>query len=214
MPLLLHQHINLNTTLALWKIEEDEEFFLQTVKLQQPVHHPHKRLQHLAGRYLLSVLVPSFPYDEMIIPDRKKPFLLLNQYQFSISHCGDYAAVIISTKERVGIDIEMFSSKTELVKHKYLDKDELSSVHSLQERYPELFRHHRLYTLCWCAKEAAYKWWGEGDIDFKKNIRIRAINMEDKMVSVLFEKGQTQAELMLPFLLLPSLSVVWTATSL
>jgi hypothetical protein len=58
MPLFYQQHINQSTRLAIWKIEESESFFAETVPLKRDITHPHKRLQHLAGRYLLRFLFP------------------------------------------------------------------------------------------------------------------------------------------------------------
>ena len=93
--------------LGIWKIEETEEFFKGNVPQHRDVTHPHKRLQHLAGRFLLQFLFPDFPYELIQIADTRKPFLPDEQYHFSISHCGDYAAAIVSKDKRVGIDIEI-----------------------------------------------------------------------------------------------------------
>ena len=96
MPLVYQQNINATTKLGVWHIEEDEGFFLGQVSLQREITHPHKRLQHLAGRYLLKELYPDFPYDLIRIADTRKPFLENEVYHFSISHCGPYAAVMLS----------------------------------------------------------------------------------------------------------------------
>ena len=107
MPLFYHQVIDANSQLGIWKITEKEDFFLQTVSLQKAIAHPHKRLQHLAGRFLLKYLFPDFPYELIRIADTRKPFLKNEAYHFSISHCGDFAAAIVSRDKRVGIDIEL-----------------------------------------------------------------------------------------------------------
>jgi hypothetical protein len=39
------------------------------------VTHPLKRLQHLAGRFLLQFLCPGFPYELIRIADTAKPYL-------------------------------------------------------------------------------------------------------------------------------------------
>ena len=213
MPLLLQKHITDQTKLAVWKIEEDEVFFLRKITLQQSIHHPHKRLQHLAGRYLLSLLFPDFPYDEVLISEAGKPYLPSGQYFFSISHCGNYAAVIVSPEIVAGIDIELFSPKTERVKHKYLSDDELAYLIALQKEEKQLVDSYGFYTLCWCAKEAVYKWWGNGKLDFKKNIVIGNIDMVQQKIKVFFSKELIQAELSLHFLLLQQLSIVWTESS-
>jgi phosphopantetheinyl transferase len=169
VPLFYQQDINLTTKLAVWKIEETEDFFLSAVPLQRSITHPHKRLQHLAGRYLLPFLFPDFPHEEIEIADTRKPFLPDEQYHFSISHCGDYAAAIVSSTERVGIDIEMITPRVEKIKHKFLHIDELIFVHSHEadEQIP-------LLTLLWSAKEAMFKWWGYGDVDFSDVLRTEA----------------------------------------
>ncbi len=116
MP-LFYDKINGNAKIAIWHIAEEKNFFLQKVPLQREITHPHKQLQHLAGRYLLQHLYPDFPYHLIEIADTRKPFLPNEGYHFSISHCGDYAAVIVSKDHRVGIDIELVPPKVEKIKH-------------------------------------------------------------------------------------------------
>lgn len=209
MPLLLQQNILEETKIAVWKIEEAEPFFLQKVKLLQTIHHPHKRLQHLAGRYLLHMLEPQFPFGNIQINSARKPFLPMQEYQFSISHCGDYAAVIMSKQSRVGIDIELFSPKTEKVKHKFLNEAELQQLQFLPILFPHSFTLIQLYTLYWCAKEAVYKWWGNGKIDFKNDIQIRSVNLLEHSISVSFCKDDLAIPLHLRFTILNELVVVW-----
>src|SRR5688500_14753910 len=103
MPIFFQQDIDGDTKLAVWKIEEEESFF--NVPLHRDITHPHKRLQHLAGRYLLRHLFPAFPLDLIKIADTRKPYLDNEAYHFSISHCSDYAAAIVSRSKRVGVDI-------------------------------------------------------------------------------------------------------------
>ncbi len=109
MPIFYQQNINGTTKLAIWKIEETEAFFLAEVPLKREIVHPQKRLQHLAGRYLLPFLFPDFPYKEIEIADTRKPFLRDEQYHFSISHCSNYAAAFVSSDKRVGGDVELIN---------------------------------------------------------------------------------------------------------
>ena len=110
MPLFYQHNINENSRVGIWQIAEGERFFLAKVPLKKDVSHPHKRLQHLAGRYLLPELFPDFPLEEIVIADTKKPFLENEKYHFSISHCGNFAAAIVSSRDRVGVDIEMVTT--------------------------------------------------------------------------------------------------------
>src|SRR6476659_9818234 len=131
MPVFYQQTIDRHTKLGIWKIEESEQFFLETVPLHKEITHPHKRLQHLAGRYLLRYLFPDFPYELIQIADTHKPFLANEAYHFSISHCGDFAAAIVSNESRVGIDIEIPTEKIERISAKFLNEEELGWVEKL-----------------------------------------------------------------------------------
>src|SRR5215470_6778588 len=124
MPIFFQQQINDTTRLGIWKIEETEEFFKSNVPVHRDVTHPHKRLQHLAGRFLLQYLFPAFPYELIQIADTRKPFLPNEEYHFSISHCGDYAAAIVSKDRRVGIDIEIPVEKILAIQNKFLSVEE------------------------------------------------------------------------------------------
>lgn len=180
MPLYYQHTINATTKLGIWKIEEGEEFFLEKTPLQQNITHPHKRLQHLAGRYLLQYLFPDFPYDEIVIADTRKPYLPGEQYHFSISHCGDYAAAIVSTSHRVGIDIEIPTEKVVRIAHKFLHENEkqfLASIANLpgiitnKNQQPHKLKKETL-TVIWSSKEALFKWYSWGKVDFRENMQL------------------------------------------
>ena len=167
MPVFFQQDINAHTRLAIWEIREDESFFAPFVPLQNTITHPHKRLQHLAGRYLLRYLFPDFPTSLIRIADTRKPFLEDEAYHFSISHCGDYAAVIVSSHYRVGIDIEIPTGKVVRLIPKFLNPEENPMVHDAEAEM-----HLQKATLAWSAKEAMFKWWGRGQVDFSEMLRL------------------------------------------
>ena len=176
MPLFFQHTISESTKLGIWHIKEDQNFFIEKVPLQQNITHPHKRLQHLAGRYLLQYLFPDFPYAEILIADTRKPYLPNEQYHFSISHCGYHAAAIVSSTHRVGIDIEIPSEKLERIAHKFIHESEiiyLSIDHSQQSTVKNLSTiDRRLLTVLWSAKEALFKWYSLGGIDFKQHMQL------------------------------------------
>ena len=94
MPLVYQQNINEATRIAVWHITENEDFFFKKVILSNAITDPHKRLQHLAGRYLLTELYDNFPLELIKIADTRKPFLADEAFHFSISHCGDRKSVV------------------------------------------------------------------------------------------------------------------------
>lgn len=204
MPLFYQQDINQNTRLAVWKIEEPESFFLEKVFLKRTIMHPNKRLQHLAGRYLLLYLFPDFPANLIEIADTRKPFLPNEQYHFSISHCGNFAAAIVSKTERVGIDVELLTPRVEKIKHKFLHPDELQLVdRTTIDRV-------QLLTLLWSAKEAMFKWWGNGDVDFSEVLRIMQMPVEwEGKIEAAFQKNELNINLELHYRLMNELTLCW-----
>jgi len=175
VPLFYQHTINATTKLGIWRIEEDENFFLAKVPLPQNITHPHKRLQHLAGRYLLQFLFPDFPYAEILIADTRKPYLPNEQYHFSISHCGEYAAAIVSSMHRVGIDIERPSDKVERIAHKFIHEKEkqfLVNGERLIVNSSPFTAYRLLFTIIWSAKEALFKWYSLGNVDFRENMQL------------------------------------------
>ena len=182
MPLFYQQHINQHTKLAIWKIEESEAFFSSTVPLQREITHQHKRLQHLAARHLLRFLFPDFPYEKILIANTKKPYLENEAYHFSISHCGDYAAAIVSKTERVGIDIEIPTEKILKIAHKFTGNDELEIMDYELNKKQET---RNTLTLIWCTKETMFKWYGLGNVDFIEMLKIKSIN-ENNVIDATF----------------------------
>lgn len=165
---LFYQHtINGDTQLGIWRIEEQEDFFLKKVPLKKDVTHPYKRLQHLAGRFLLPAMFPDFPLEEILIADTRKPFLEDEKYHFSISHCGNFAAAIVSPEHRVGVDIELVTPRMRTISKKFLNSHEsnyLDNWSPISKIYLELT------TVLWSAKESIFKWYGNGQVDFRKHI--------------------------------------------
>lgn len=192
MPVFFQHQINENTRLGIWKIEEPEEYFKGNVPQHRDVTHPHKRLQHLAGRFLLQFLYPDFPYHLIQIADTRKPFLPDEGYQFSISHCGDYAAAIVSKEKRVGIDIEIPVEKISRIMPKFLDTKEFEIFGLSQTANRFSMDEYCQPTLLWSAKEAVFKWYGNGAVDFRKDIQLLKQNKTTETIDCYFSKNKVQ----------------------
>lgn len=233
MPIFFQHQINESTRLGIWKIEESEEFFLGTVPHHRDVTHPHKRLQHLAGRFLLQFLFPGFPYELIQIADTRKPFLPDEQYHFSISHCGDFAAAIVSKDSRVGIDIEIPVEKILRIQDKFLSKSEkemFSKRSPLDNVQYSMFNAQlptpdsrlltpgsrlptpdsNLPTLLWSAKESVFKWYGNGEVDFRKHIQLKTQNEETESIECYFAKSNK--ELLIQYRLFEHLVLSWVVS--
>lgn len=207
MPLFFQQNINGLATLGVWSISEEEDFFLQEVPMQQDISNSLKRKQHLAGRYMLKVLDPNFPIQQISIAASRKPFLKDDPLHFSISHAGEYAAAIISEHGRVGVDLEMYTGRVIKVLHKFLSDSEqcLLQAHQAEEFVME--------TLLWSVKESVYKWYGAGGVDFKEDICIQSIQKVNE------SKYEIKAECMNNSLLIegicfPAFCLTWVISSM
>lgn len=235
MPIFFQQEIDKDTRFAIWKIEEAEPFF--NVPLQRHITHPHKRLQHLAGRYLLKHLFSDFPLELIKVADTRKPYLEDEAFHFSISHCGDYAAAIVSRNKRVGVDIEIPTPKVEKIKHKFLHPEELAwlngepsmvkgkcSKPQEESNKPEekiggakpkpqtanFQTSTAELTLLWSAKEAVFKWWSYGAVDFSEMIRIDDYpSQEEGEIRTRFLAPETSYSLVLHYHFFDSLCLAW-----
>ncbi len=221
MPVFFQHQINEFTRLGVWKIEETEEFFKGNVPQHRDVTHPHKRLQHLAGRFLLQYLFPDFPYELIEIADTRKPFLKDERYHFSISHCGDYAAAIVSSRNRVGVDVEIPTEKVLRLSGKFLSEKECSMFNvqcsmlndnpAPASRLPPSQELRRaIPTLLWSAKETVFKWHGEGSVDFKKQIQLFNLREDKQTIDCFFEKSGD--ELVIHYRQFEGLALAWVVS--
>ena len=188
MPLVYQQNINESSVFGIWHIKEEESFFdLEGIDANH-IHHPLKRLQHKAGRYLIKQLCRDFPLQAIEISSSKKPFLTSNAYQFSISHSGDYVAVLIDQSNNIGLDIERVGEKPNSLRTKFLHDVEIELLQ--QSGIDE----HMLFTMAWAIKETVFKWYGKGGVDFKNHIQIAAIDFQQAQwrAKVIFSKEEKQ----------------------
>ena len=217
MPIFFQHQINETTRLGIWKIEENEDFFKYNVPLHRDVTHPHRRLQHLAGRFLLQFLFPDFPFGLIQIADTRKPFFPGDPYHFSISHCGDYAAAIVSKNSRVGIDIEIPVEKIARIKDKFLNDDEqqrwtsvMMSKEKQNNKQSDDAEKKVLLTLLWSCKESVFKWYGNGKVDFREHINLKEQDSVNETIRCLFTKNQSS--LLIQYRKLDHLILAWVVS--
>ena len=171
MPVILNKIIDEHTRLAVWKIEETEEQLFCGLQLKSheldfiaSLNNGKRLLHWLSTRLLLRTMLQTNDYIDSRMDDQGKPYLVNGDYQISFSHSFDYASVMISKDKQVGVDIELIKDKIQKIKNKFLKTTELSGL-------PEQNNTLALY-ICWCAKEAIYKWYGKKGLEFKQHIDI------------------------------------------
>jgi phosphopantetheinyl transferase (holo-ACP synthase) len=205
MPLVYQHTINNHSRLAVWKIEEPPYFFQEKTGLTVPAIHPVKQLQFMASRFLLSYIEPGFAHEEVRISKSGKPFLPNSPTRFSISHCGNYAAAIISEKSETGIDVEIITPKATKLTAKYLSDTELD----LLPKTTDQILLHKFSTLCWSVKETMYKWDGIGGVDFKKHLEIKELpDTHCGIIKAVLKKDKL-AELKIHYKIIGELILTW-----
>jgi phosphopantetheinyl transferase len=189
MPVILNKIIDEHTRLAVWKIEETEEELLRGLQLKTheldfiaSLNNGKRLLHWLSTRLLLRTMLQTNDYIDSRMDDQGKPYLVNGDYQISFSHSFDYASVMISKDKHVGVDIELIKDKIQKIKSKFLKPAELSGLPAKDSTLA-------LY-ICWCAKEAIYKWYGKKGLEFKKHIDIYPFVPQDA--------GVVQAKAVLP----------------
>ena len=176
MPLVLSKQ-NAEISLGLWEITEEPLFFEKAIPYRAVASNPGQQLQQLASRMLLNTLQPSFPFDEIQLNPAGKPFLP-EGIQFSISHTRGFAAGIISPEVPVGIDIEFISPRVIKVEKKFLNLHEYALLDPLSVQDRIVFS-----SLFWSIKEAVYKCWGNGGVDFAEQIKIQSFSLHDQGIA-------------------------------
>jgi len=176
--------------IAVWKITEPEAFFTAATGMQSNRKQEHRRLEHLAGRFLLQLLQPDISVKDILVNPLGKPFHPHHSVRFSISHSYPYVAVAIHPSEEVGLDLQVITSKIERLQHKFL---------SAEEQYFTEGNPARI-TLAWTAKEAAFKWFGEGQIDFIRHMPITHMEVQGTQarMEMEFKRCQPSIPLFLP----------------
>ncbi|WP_374949930.1 4'-phosphopantetheinyl transferase family protein [Mucilaginibacter sp.] len=169
MAIAYRQQVDDDTEFALWKIEETADELYSQLQLDDNEKaytkqlSKNKRYLHWLGtRVLLRKMLRTDEYIDCKVDAHGKPYLVTLPYHISLSHSFDYAAVMISKSGPVGIDIEQVKEKVERIAHKFLRPEELAFIDQ-QNKIDHLY-------VCWCAKEAVYKCYGQKEVSFADDI--------------------------------------------
>jgi len=174
MPLLKMESLGPHTQLGIWKIEEENEVLKEQVNLdpaEEIQYHSFRsevrKKQWLSYRILLKKMLhprhPCLEYDAFGKPRLRNTDLFL-----SISHSGDYSAVITSKTCPVGIDIECLKERIHRIKEKFLTVEE-------EQKIGETNRMEKLY-IAWGAKESLYKVYGRPEVEFLRDIFLESFD--------------------------------------
>jgi len=118
MAIAYRQRIDDDMEFALWKIEEKADDLYSQLQLNEDekayveqISNGKRHLHWLGTRVLLRKMLITNDYIDCKVDEHGKPYLVTLPYHISLSHSFDYAAVMISKKHPVGIDIEQIKDK-------------------------------------------------------------------------------------------------------
>ena len=175
MPVFF-QHRFSGAEIRVWKIEEEADFFQETLPVFPNLPaHPVRRRQSLAARFLLQQQCPDFPFEEWTLTDSGRPYLSSAPLQFSLSHANLFAAVITHPHLPVGIDIEQVTERIHRVRKKYLSEAEERIIGSMAD-HSSAQALTAFFTLAWSVKEAAFKALHQTGVDFIQDLPLVAIH--------------------------------------
>jgi phosphopantetheinyl transferase len=181
MPLYKEWNIGNHGIAAIWKVEEPESFFQERTSITIDLKNEKRRIEHLAGRFLLKHLEEDFPLWNIGKDEHDKPRIDNNKHFFSISHSWPYIAAAIDPYNEAGIDIQTWHPNIQRIQHKFLSPSEQL-----------MFQNDtKLLTLAWCAKEAAYKWNGKRGVDFIEHLPIEYFDQksENNEITIYFKSS-------------------------
>ena len=101
MALVLKESLLNYAEYAVWKIEEEPEFYRSKLILSEwetnylaAITHPKRQLTWLASRYLLKFLMNTDEFVELLFDEHGKPYVTNFDLHVSLSHSFTYAAAI------------------------------------------------------------------------------------------------------------------------
>lgn len=155
-------------SLGLWQMDESPEQLFDLYPHLLPYRSSLDNKYKNDGRKLEFLAIRALMYEMLRVNGASKGLLshagdfthngqgkpLFRGYHVSISHTKGYAALILSKKSEVAVDIEYMSDRVERIASKFLRKDERAD--SLDVKLVH-----------WCAKETVFKLFSEENLLFE-----------------------------------------------
>ena len=206
MPFLKEFIINEKTKIKLWKVMIGElspkELNNEEQKLFKLKKSNVLKEQFLATRKILE-LENS---DYIITYDLDGKPSLNSEFNISISHSHEIAAIAISNNCEIGLDVQLKEKKIFNIQHKFLNKFEKLNIGD----DPSI----DILTMIWTCKESIYKAVGQKGISFSKNIQIDKVIEKDKIGKGYYINGIEKVKFDLKFFYLDEYIVCYASQNL
>ena len=203
MPFLKEFIINEKTKIKLWKVILGElnpkKLNNEEIKLFKLKKSNLLKEQFLAIRKILA-LENS---DYIITYDLDGKPILNSEFNISISHSHEIAALVISNNLKFGMDVQLKESKILNIKNKFLNEFEKLNIVG----DPSI----DILTMIWTSKESIYKAIGLKGISFSENIKIDKVTVKDKIGKGYYINGAEKVKFDLRFFYLDEYIVCYAS---
>jgi phosphopantetheinyl transferase len=191
MPLYKTITVNIDTFIAIWKVDESEEYLAEGIVLSQNCQLRYDGMKsEMHRRAFLSIrhLLALYDYvdEDLIYNEAGKPHLKDGKH-ISITHSHNFTGIIISSSDEVGIDIEMQRDKILRIAHKFTPFEEYRTLANTAAIVRKL-------TIVWGAKESLYKIYGQQGISFLRHINVSDFSFADEKTNaeILYKGDKSQ----------------------
>ncbi len=182
--------------IGIWEIQETRQELLSLLKNKEiytselsEIHNEKRRKEWIAVRLLLEHFTGTRTHIKY--HENGKPQLFGNKSHISISHTSGYAAVILSKKQNPGIDIEFKSDRAWKLRRRYMSETEIDGLNTALQISPIPSKLFEMATVCWCAKETAFKALSQSNVDFIKHLHIMTFSLPGRKGSLLLKETKT-----------------------
>lgn len=169
MGCISKHYLTEETEIGVWRIEEELPALYKKVYMESEeekrlasFRSNSRKLEYLSVRALLAEMMGD--KARIVYNKNNKPFIKDGSKFISISHSHKFTAILLSTTERVGIDLEYMSSNISTLAFKFINSREKITKDKTKKKI-QLYIH-------WCAKEAIYKICDKEGINIRKDITI------------------------------------------
>lgn len=184
MPLIYENVLPADIRFAVWEItDQDKQLWRANTipgKENLSLINEEKSFQSIAARAALSYLLGN--EIQLTKTEIGKPVLANSLLEVSLSHTNTVAIAAVSSFE-IGIDIELPRPQLAKVAGKFLNIEELGWID---------IRNLNILAMAWAAKEALFKLYGKGAVDFKTHLLLSPFCESDKYIKAYIYKHDKQ----------------------
>jgi len=205
MSLFFSQEGN-NFQFAIWKMEEQLDELVNQASLAaadlarlNSFSHQARKKEWICVRLLLKKLHKNISIRYL---ESGRPVLENSSAHISISHTKDFAGLILSASQVVGIDLERIHPRIEKIAHKFVSAEE--------EKFLGGANHLEKLFVVWGVKEVLFKMHSIGELIFKEHLIVDPFVFGGQgAVTASVMKGIFQKKYTLNYKLQDDLLITW-----